>query len=36
MLVLEKGFGPSGAGIVTILWLPKPSSGASEEEGLAV
>ena len=36
MLVLEKGHGPSGARIFTTLWFPKPSSGASEEEGLAV
>ena len=36
MLVLEKGHGPSGVGIITTLWFPKPSSQASEEEGLAV
>ena len=36
MLVLEKGRGPSGVGIITTLWFPKPSSQASEEEGLVV
>ena len=36
MLVLEKGRGSSRAEIFTILWFPKPSSGVSEEERLAV
>jgi len=36
MLVLKKGRGPTGTGIVTILWFPKPLSAPSEEEGLAV